>query len=833
MLHNRYQRGLLHLSEFVRVNVVLTVSGHQIEKFTLVTPRHESIEGLAKRVEAEYAFKNMEESLKQVDEDPEMLIRSFQVLLFMTPDNSKSFLFNSTLGNVLDNGDTLVAIGTSTGLQDSANISTMAHDRSGKVRFPQDEDLETQSLSLETKTFAVLHNMEALTILQEFCIQEFQFEYLLFWLEVEVFRNIAKQNASNTGAEVSISSAIYSSLVLHARYIFFTFLADKAALKLNLSNDVLATLDWPVPKIDRTTSLPMPVRIDMFDEIQDYAFMCLSHFVIPSFEHSSFHDDLLDARQTDSYESSWINPGSHYMRFEQDVNGMRKSIEAAMNNGANVELPRAVQARRIVTNSIKSPLAAQIQENEIPGQEALIEVRSSSRQRLRTKDEEERRGKFIHKRRIQREKKLRHFFGDAPITKDAYYSDAKIALFVPETTNFDESDDDLVPTALQSKVSLLTKGATEGESSNDGVQTRRKKVDKLEDFFGVQKLPNKLLVEQRIVDHVEHDQTTSSIDSVDPVPPTTNDLSAQEKRELINKTKRLKNKLGVVPKENIVEIAVSHSRVPNFNRRISQDSLKDHMTASTPSLVSISNRAKKVKTERDRQRRKLQKLQEFLGERVNPSMFPQTLKNHHVVHEKKDAVGKAITTGEKKVHLKRVSKLQHVFGELPPANLIVENSVEDGETPQILSNLTPQEILLYFLSDERNVEDLLNYLEDIDEEPVADDGDMLTSESSDEEVLARPAKHDSTNSRIVQKVQQASQRRRIGKLTKFFGTPAGAISSEFISSKSLHTQGNSADISRRHLQKQLETVMTDEINNAHPDSEPQESKIKAKGEQSI
>lgn len=146
-------------------------------------------------------------------------------------------------------------------------------------------------------------------------MQDFEIEGLLLWLEIEVFRNLTLINSS-TNLELQASDKYFDAAVLHAQYINYTFLAENSSLKLNVPANVIRGLDWQYTCT--ATSHTAPLKVDMFDELQERIFNQLSMFVFRKYLKSQNHAGFLSAVESDpaAYEAAYFPTGLHYVKFQ-------------------------------------------------------------------------------------------------------------------------------------------------------------------------------------------------------------------------------------------------------------------------------------------------------------------------------------------------------------------------------------------------------------------------------------------------------------------------------------------------------------------------------------
>lgn len=363
-------------------------------------------------------------------------------------------------------------------------------------------------------------------------------------------------------------------------------------------------------------------------------------------------------------------------------------------------------------------------------------------------------------RRMNREKKLKKFFGDTP---EMDYVQTDFATIERRAR-------------LDSQGSILSLQQTEEQSD---IYAKKKKVEKLEGFFGG-KLPNQQLQEQNLVTDVPepvplNEQEEPNMDNE--LPPTINVLSNEERKILQKKSQKLKDILGEPANPNVsntlvrrksnyakskalfeylssAEFTMSNQSVPEIRKSLRLDDENVIILDPSP-LMKKRNSNMEARAEssddiegmlqdqtpaevlrKEQRRRKLSKLQTFLGERLNV----KAQKSQNLIPE-----SRPLTSQQKKQQQRKVYKLEKVFGEMPPQEMIIQDEdswkVKQEKSIHALSYLLDHES-----SDE--IKDLVKAMVDFEEKE---------QQAKEQENKEQVAQH---------KVQR---QKKLNKLSHFFG----------------------------------------------------------------
>ncbi|KAJ1981665.1 hypothetical protein H4R34_001987 [Dimargaris verticillata] len=428
-----------------------------------------------------------------------------------------------------------------------------------------------------------------------YCLQagEFAVESALFWLDVERFR-LTESNVCR----------------LMANYIYITYLAPQAPLAVNISSELRNELGWPF--------LPgWALNVHVFDEAQEWVFQTMKLRMFKRFEMS------------DMYSEMWQDKRFTPHRYIQD----RPSTLDDRGAWCPVNIDVVLWINNLNFNHEDRPLVTELSRLTDHFREELLsrvliqfQPLSSSLKVTTGYFTNPQRITALQKHlRIQRSKRLLKFFGDQP-DRDVLSQQLEVPMNAQTLTRLRWQQQqrsermgrqgtstraigqseacanyrrrasqcsnfssllgvDSVALAVQSPTFSDT--ASLAPSMNSSVMgdpqwdtyTRKKKLEKLTEFFGDQ-IPEHVLVDQQLIDgHDELDvadhgaasdspplgrvgcasglRDSSSADKSIQLPPlaTNNELSLEQKRVLTKRRKKLKYMLG----EPLAEATVEHT----------------------------------------------------------------------------------------------------------------------------------------------------------------------------------------------------------------------------------------------------------------------------------
>lgn len=272
----------------------------------------------------------------------------------------------------------------------------------------------------------------------------------------------------------------------------------------------------------------------------------------------------------------------------------------------------------------------------------------------------------------------------------------------------------------------VTSESKDSDDSNKD-QAAKKKLGKLEGFFGVNKLPAEQLFEQRLAQRIIHrasitSEQSSRLDAAE--------LDPDVKRAMLVKSKKLKEMLGTMPDEHTMRKTVgvqSYAKNPKLHDIAMSSTVSTHESSASlereQSLATLTDMARELREDKEYRRKKLDKIRQFLGERISTSDLN--------VQPKPDY--SELSAKERQNYFRRVNKLQGMFGEIPPNNIVsfqanksVATATDASEDYDVVND---EDVLLFLLSTDKNVEDLVEMMDKFDVQEGVD-GQPLNAEVS-------------------------------------------------------------------------------------------------------
>ncbi len=114
---------------------------------------------------------------------------------------------------------------------------------------------------------SVLHNIAALQFFNEYCLQAYSIENVLFWIEAEVFRTITDEKEIDS----------------FSKHIYDAYVKEGAPLELNVDSEIRQAVTMKYEQRDRT----------VFNDLQAFIFMLLERSVYSRFEESQLFQKFL------------------------------------------------------------------------------------------------------------------------------------------------------------------------------------------------------------------------------------------------------------------------------------------------------------------------------------------------------------------------------------------------------------------------------------------------------------------------------------------------------------------------------------------------------------
>ncbi|RGB36296.1 hypothetical protein C1646_697504 [Rhizophagus diaphanus] len=615
----RLSRTIQHISSFIQIvaNITSTIS------VPITIEKTYTVERLARQIEAEYAFKFGGFEQGGLYEPLEVgLLYDVSMI---------SLRFRDLVGDVLEHGDVVNVLNIYEGFNDNIekddsdsviNIlpSETKETKTSEVKrysmpiispsprnstiLPrsnsQTPNTSTSSLQSiihnqkeiqdsETRFQAVLSNTLAINYFQKFAIKEYSVENLLFWLDVELFAAGNSCDIEDNYFEEQQTAAI------HARYIYYTYIYSDAPLQVNISDEIRRDINWPIDDDD-------VVERNMFDEAQEAVYQLMKGYTFIGFEDSPEWQECarrkkLEPKEYQSYEmikslESYFHPNMSIM------------LAVTMAHDPSIKQPP-------VSHHYKEQTLHTILSQYFP-ETILLDNRGIRRMQCAANDEnpnlngyfnnENRLTNAQRMRKIKKERKLKWVFGER-INR----MDDQIVIMPDETLygngRIGYGDDDDTK-SISSTISENRKVAKD-------VWNKKKKVEKLESIFG-RGLKDSQLYSQNILNEKRSSLTgtlnspsttpqTQNFNSETPDSPqlqTMNELSANDRRMLWKKTKKLQIMFGEALDEDMVRQALTLPVIqstpglsPNSERFSSDRStFNDHDRYSRSSNGSFMNK---------------------------------------------------------------------------------------------------------------------------------------------------------------------------------------------------------------------------------------------------
>jgi hypothetical protein len=122
--------------------------------------------------------------------------------------------------------------------------------------------------SSDDRLYSILYNTAALRFFNEFCLQEYSIENVLFWIEAEIYRSIVNEDQRK----------------IYAKYLYFHYLKLESPLCLNVDNEVREAI------AKQYSEDPSP---ELFDDVQGLIYILIKQRAYPRFERSDFFKRFL------------------------------------------------------------------------------------------------------------------------------------------------------------------------------------------------------------------------------------------------------------------------------------------------------------------------------------------------------------------------------------------------------------------------------------------------------------------------------------------------------------------------------------------------------------
>ncbi|KAI8825643.1 uncharacterized protein EV422DRAFT_513681 [Fimicolochytrium jonesii] len=807
VLTKQQKRISEHIQLFAKIHV--TIVGSSIN-FDIIISRAETVEGLARMIEADYAYRYF----YQEDGGPSRTVDSRRPdplqIGQMYNAGQLALRFSDTVGDVLEYMDKVSVINSFEGESvyrnltprdesSSLQLTDKALSTSGESVNAQTEvaTLATEDAysplparkastatahtlsrqpgeappSLDDRIQLYLRNKMALKYLSEFCLEEYTIENLLFWIDVEVFQS----------SQASIRPTF-------ARYIYLNYIAPGSPLQVNFSPEICRDLQTIIGvnagNVDRT----------VFDEAQEQVYSMLKNHSFVRFEENSRHQIYMAARQSDgdTYQLGKIaGPfANHFQGSPELLKLVLPLLEKTASQNQSAPGKTATPQAAATTIKFREQMLNRVLVNYFPHFSRSVEGYFN----------EMNRNKWSSKQtRMNKEKRLAKFFGERPsvelVQQQIAYASASYLRSVQGITR--ESLEDLVGAAFSDADLADGDDGDVDESDPRSQSQRRKKKEKLEEFFGDRLPSQQKRVQQLVRDSstaaATTNPTSSSWEAGDPLEvhvaaeslapgETVNELDPEERRILQKRTKKIASMLGESLDEKTISKKVVHGRQEKEkatgigpSTQALSGTLDNAASGGIGSTqVSASHSSTMLRMDKDASesedddpeskqahKRRLDKISNLMGQRIGVTDI-QTAKA--TVTNTPPVINRPLTLDEKKSFQKKASKLERVLGHLPPVEAII-STLPSGAQQKEVDHVRRSIVGLSFLvTNAKNAVDILDALTQITlpEERVGDAGD------------AAEGAYDKTPRGSVSGAQnpeenKESKKRKMRKLRKFFG----------------------------------------------------------------
>lgn len=881
----RLSRTMQHISSFIKitVNISSTIS------FPVTIEKTFTVERLARQIEAEYAFKYG---------DIEGCLHEPLEVGLLYDVSMVALRFRDLVADVLEHGDVVNVLNiyedfnrSSNDLEHNEVLDFEFQDFDLENNFVLDNNKENRRFSLpilsneqtndnliplnqsihpsdphlslnplsstsqisQSNFRSILSNLLALNYFHKFIIREFSVENLLFWLDIELFAAGTNDIEDNYFEE-------QQTAIIHAKYIYLTYIGSNAPLQVNLSDEIRKDITWPLDD-------DCIIERNMFDEAQEAVYQLMKGHSFARFEISPEWEECEKIKLNDpkEYEDrEMTEPLGCYFRPNMSL---MLAITMALDENCN-PAPTSHHYKEQTLHSILSQYFPDtiLLDNHGKRREQSNPVDDHSNEGVTLNgyfDHENRMTNAQKMRKIKKERKLRWVFGekigrikDQPVTLpgDFRYGDGKL--------KFDDDDYDAV--------SMFSNDSVSNKFAKD-IWMKKKKKDKLESIFG-----------RGLKDRNSFKDSDSLPRSLDNVPTPKNNsrnsrnnihsfslnvLSPNDRRRMVKKNKKLQVMLGETLDENMIRqnITIPAAQSPTllsyhnsrFNSEVCVPNKRHHIRRASDSIIisplpspnsiitppttpptlsdendekiSIKNHSMNSMTSftnsnhspltfanrdtKEYRRKKLQKLYNFLGERVpidivlgendgyNRASLPEPLPNP----PKRKSKGRPnsfsfkknislnsndntdvqtlsnipkLSAEDRKRHLHRAIKLEKMFGEAPPQDLIVQRLRSRNFTDSVSSiDIHRRSIisLEYLMENDREaMYDLIDYI-------VDSDGENCNDDEYEEQFIAplsapaTPHPGNSLKFDLPQPDQKQLKLKGIRKLSHFFGATYGQM----------------------------------------------------------
>nr|CAG8465180.1 15425_t:CDS:2 [Entrophospora candida] len=797
----RLSRTIQHISSFLQIiaNVSSSIS------FPVTVEKTYTVERLARQIEAEYAF-------KYGGIEHNGLYEPLEVGLLYDV-SMVALRFRDFVGDVLEHGDVVNVLN----IYEDLSLKSRSRE-SKRFNLPISQNNQIENIVDESINSNDNDN-DDIDVEKNFAIREFSVENLLFWLDVELFA---------AGISCEIEDNYFEeqqTAVIYAKYIYLTYISPNAPLQVNLSDEIRKDIPWPIDD-------DSDVERNIFDEAQEAVYQLMKGHTFVRYENSSEWKECeqIKMQEPERYQNHEMTAKlENYFRPSMSL---MLAVTTTLDNGTD-QPPMSHHYKEQTLHSILSQYFPDTVLLDNTGKRAEQEYSQSVTDDSVSTisgyfDLENIMTNAQKMRRIKKEKKLKWLFGEkVKKTEDQVVVLPDGNLYGDGKLSFGDDDD------KRSVYSTIS----ENKKSTKEAWNRKKKVDKkLQIMLGealdenmvkhalklplIQSTPSTSPCQERYFEadrlsvnyqyegrnrisnagsYIKQRISRRASDSM--ITSTTPNTNNNDKNNNCNNPKVTMATSPKSPHEN-----------KNYKTSTIDNDLNDPLNRFNIPLIVIDKDTKEYR------RKKLQKLHQFLGERV-PIDIVLGEKDSSIylpppAGELKLAVKpkskkhrppplssyKKNSLNDKKRHLQRAVKLEKLFGEIPPQDLLLTTSSQSRSKHDSISSLDIHRksimSLEYLMENDREtIYDLIDYMSDNEKEnqrdslEIEEDYDLNIISSSapatpSETSLTMDFDLESTQSHQHLKHKQL-RLRGIRKLSHFFGATYGQMFPEQVLSELL------------------------------------------------
>ncbi|KAI8926075.1 hypothetical protein BC831DRAFT_245317 [Entophlyctis helioformis] len=303
--------------------------------------------------------------------------------------------------------ESLNQVETSTLSSSDLDISNRGHGR-GLAGIRSQSQITTESshrrregaiaaslATLDSRFQLFIRNSLCLDAFHTICIEHFAIENLLFWLDVEVYRQIGSLD-----------------IEAHRLYICLTYIAPGSPLEINIADEIRRDI------MCGTESANDPAIMTVFDEAQERIYALVKGHTYAIFERSKAYANLKAMHSKD--ERSFANHVLQLSTFEHKPSSLRAAVRHILNHSfpdsatladKSLSLPHLASLHGPVLavsgiQATRSEILDQVVRHFFPDSPCLpIEGYFNDRQKTLTD---------IRQRRVKKERLISKFFGQHP-----------------------------------------------------------------------------------------------------------------------------------------------------------------------------------------------------------------------------------------------------------------------------------------------------------------------------------------------------------------------------------------------------------------------------------